>query len=104
MKTLEHWVLRVADSDLTWIGFGWLRPAKHARVGIGYILSSSMLLGLPGIVAGAGLIYLVLGRVEAKVWLSLFVLVTVFELLLHLLFAHYWNRRAERLALEVTAA
>jgi len=104
MKTLEHWVLRIADSDVTWIGLNWLRPAKHHRIGFGYILLSSILLGLPGIAAGIGLIYLVLGRVEPRVWLSLFVLVVMCELVLHILFAHYWNQRAKNLTPDVQTA
>jgi hypothetical protein len=47
MKALEHWVLRVADNDKTWFGQNWLRPAKHDRLSPGYILLSSVLLGLP---------------------------------------------------------
>jgi hypothetical protein len=97
MKALEQWVLRIADSDLTWYGFNWLRPAKHERVGLGYILFCSILLGLPGIAVGAGGIYLILGRVDPDVWLWLFVLVVSVELVLHILFAYFWNRRAVRL-------
>jgi hypothetical protein len=98
MNALEGWVLRVADSDLTWFGFTWLRPAKHFRIGCSHILLCSLLFGLPGIAVGAALIYVVLGTVEAKVWLGMFVLVMLFELPLHLLFARFWNRRAESLA------
>jgi hypothetical protein len=98
MKAIEHLVLRVADSDLTWFGFGWLRPAKQQPVGFGYVLFSSVLLGLPGIGVGVGLIYWFLGRVEPRVWLAMFALVMMVELPLHVLFAHYWNRRAASLA------
>lgn len=98
MKALEHWVLRIADSDMTWYGFNWLRPARNQRVGLCYILFCSFLLGLPGIVLGAGAIYLFFGRVDADAWLMLFVLVMPVELALHILFAHYWNRRAGKLA------
>lgn len=104
MNTLEHWILRIADSDVTWFGLSSLRPAKHDRVGHGYILLSSILCGLPGVVVGGGLICLVMGRVDWKVWVWMFVMVTLFELPLNLLFAHYWNRRAKRLAQDVTAA
>ena len=97
MSAIEHWVLRIADSDATWFGLGWLRPAKHESVGFWYIIFSSILLGLPGVMVGAGLIYSFLGRVEPGVWLSLFLLVLFFELPLHGLFAHYWNRRAKAL-------
>ncbi len=69
MKSLEHWVLRIADCNATWIGFGWLRPAKQQHIGFGYILFSSVLLGLPGVAVGAGLIYWFVGRVEPRVWL-----------------------------------
>ncbi|HEX5220819.1 MAG TPA: hypothetical protein VFZ59_14715 [Verrucomicrobiae bacterium] len=97
MKQLEHWVLRIADNDLTWIGFNWMRPAKERRIGIGYILFSSFLLALPGIVAGAALLYVVRGAVEPRVWLALFSLGMAIDLSLHALFAHYWNRRAASL-------
>jgi hypothetical protein len=95
MKAIEYWVLRIADSDATWFGLGWLRPAKHVRIGYWYILFSSILLGLPGVMVGAGLIYLFLGTVAPQVWLWMFLLVLLFELPLHCLFAHYWNRRAK---------
>ncbi len=104
MKSLEHWILRIADCDATWIGFGWLRPAKQQHIGFGYILFSSVLLGLPGVAVGAGLIYWFLGRVEPRVWLVMFALVMLVELPLHLLFAHYWNRRAANLASGNTVA
>jgi hypothetical protein len=104
MKTIEHWVLRIADCDATWIGFGWLRPAKQQHVGFTYILFSSVLLGLPGIAVGAGLIYWFLGRVEPRVWLAMFALVMLVELPLHGLFAYYWNRRAASLTGAKTAA
>jgi hypothetical protein len=97
MKALEHWTLRIADSDTTWFGLNWLRPAKHARVGYGYVVFSSILLGLPGIAVGAGVVYLVLGRVDPGVWLSMFALAVMVELPLHILFAHFWNRRAGRM-------
>jgi len=97
MKQLEHWVLRIADSDLTWIGFNWMRPAKQRRIGFGYIVFSSFLLALPGIAVGAGLLYVVRGQVEPKVWLALFAMAMAVDLALHAVFAHYWNRRAASL-------
>jgi hypothetical protein len=104
MKAIEYWVLRIADSDATWFGLGWLRPAKHKRVGFCYVLFSSILLGLPGVVAGAGLIYLFMGRVEQQAWLTMFLLVLCFELPMHGLFAHFWNRRVKKLAGDGLAA
>lgn len=98
MKTIESWVLRVADSDFTWIGLGWLRPAKEQRLGAGYILFSSIILGLPGVVTGIGTIFSLFGRVPLSVCLMVFLVVTLIELLLHLPFAHYWNKRAETLS------
>ena len=97
MNSIEHWILRIADSDWTWTGFNWMRPAKQKRIGLGYILFSSFLLALPGIAVGAGLLYALRGRVEPKVWLTLFALAMAVDLSLHALFAHYWNRRAARL-------
>jgi ABC-type Fe3+ transport system permease subunit len=98
MKRLEHWILRIADSDLTWIGFNWMRPAKQRRLSVGYILLSSFLLALPGIAVGAGLLYAIRGQVEPKVWLALFALAMAIDLSLHAVFARYWNRRAATLA------
>ena len=103
MKTIERWFLRVADSDWTWIGLSWLRPAKDARIGIGYIIGSSILLGLPGIVAGAAMLYFAFGKVSLGAWLFLFVAATMVELLLHIVFAHFWNRRAGELMRNVAA-
>jgi hypothetical protein len=84
------------------MGFNWLRPAKHARVGPGYILFSSVLLGLPGIALGAGVIFAVFGRVPASIWVALLGGVLPVELALHLIFAHYWNRRADAVAADVS--
>ncbi|HYG36229.1 MAG TPA: hypothetical protein VEC99_15665 [Clostridia bacterium] len=98
MKALEHWVLRVADSDFTWVGLIWLRPAKHQRVSYLWLLLSTILCSLPGVAAGVGVIYLVFGGVEPNVWLYMVVLVTMVELALHGLFGHFWNERAVRLA------
>jgi hypothetical protein len=98
MNRLEHWVLRVADSDRTWYGFNWMRPPKQSRVSLSYVLCSSFLLGLPGLLLGAAAIYVGLGTVQPKVWGMLLALAMLVELPLHLLFAHYWNRRADRLA------
>lgn len=87
-------MLRIADRDATWIGLGWLRPAKHQRIGFAYILLSSVLLGLPGMIMGTGLIYFCIGRVPPEILASIVLLVLLIELMLHSLFAHYWNRRA----------
>ena len=97
MEAIERMVLRIADSNATWFGLGWLRPAKCEHVGYLYIIFSSILLGLPGVAVGAGLIYWFIGRVEPVVWLAMFVLVLLVELPLHGLFAHFWNRRAKSL-------
>lgn len=76
-----------------------MRPAKHQRIGVGYILLSSLFLSLPGIAVGAALLsWLRQERVEAKAWLTLFALAMAVALSLHALFAHYWNRRATSLA------
>ena len=104
MKVLERWVLQIADSDLTWIGFGWLRPAKDQRVGLVYILFSSILLGLPGMVMGVACLHLFLGRTELSTLLCLGVAVTILELFFHALFAHFWNRRATELRRDLTLA
>jgi len=97
-------MLRIADHDLTWVGLNWLRPAKHQRIGSCYVLLSSILLGLPGVAAGAGLLYLILGRVQPGEWVALFGIACLAELTLHILFAHYWNKRAENLAQDVLTA
>lgn len=103
MKTIERWFFRVVDSDWNWIGLSWLRPAKDARIGIGYIVGSSIFLGLPGIGIGAAMIYFAFGRVSLGAWLFLFVAATMAELLLHIVFAHFWNRRAGELMRNVAA-
>jgi len=103
MKTIKRCFFRVADSDWTWIGLSWLRPAKDAHIGIGYIMGSSILLGLPGIGAGAAMLYFAFGRVSLGTWLLLFVAATMVELLLHIVFAHFWNRRAGELMRNVAA-
>ncbi len=100
MSELEYWILRMADSDLTWYGFGWLRPAKDHQIGLGFILISSVLLGLPGIGLGAGAVYYFFGTIEAWVWPALFSLAMAVEIPIHLVFAHYWNRRAREIAAE----
>ena len=97
MKSLEHWVLRIADNDRAWTGFNWMRPLEQEPIGLGWILFSSLLLSLPGIAVAAGLIYWRLGRAGLKVWLVLFAFAMAIALSLHMLFAHYWNRRAASL-------
>lgn len=97
MKTIERWFQQIGDSDWTWIGFGWMRPAKEDRIGPGYVIGSSLLLGLPGIGVGAAMLYLIFGRVSPVAWSILFGAATAFELVLHILFARFWNRRAARL-------
>jgi hypothetical protein len=99
MSTVRQWVLRIADSDLTWIGFNWMRPAKSHRVGWAYLLFSSVLLGLPGFVVGVSALYLFFGHVNAVTLAIVFAFVMAVELPLHMLFAHYWNERASRLVL-----
>ena len=84
------------------MGLSWLRPARDARVGTGYIVGSSILLGLPGVGVGAALLYFAFGKVSPGAWLALFAAATMMELMLHIAFAHYWNRRADALAKEVT--
>jgi hypothetical protein len=103
MKRLEELFLRVADSDWSWIGFNWLRPAKETHAGIVYILFSSFILGLPGIVIGGVAIDRFCGNPGWEVWLGLFAVVMIVEMLAHLVFAHFWNRRAETLRREATA-
>jgi hypothetical protein len=97
MMSVEQWFLRVADSDWTWVGLNWLRPPKDKRLGFGYIVVSSVALGLPDIVAGVTLIALVAGRIDLTVCLWLLLVASTLELLLNLLFAYYWNRRAKSL-------
>jgi hypothetical protein len=103
MKTIERCFLRVADSDWNWIGFNWLRPVKDVRIGIGYIIGSSILLGLPCIGVGAAMLYFVFGRVSFGTWFFLFVAATMVEMLLHIVLAHFWNRRAGGLMRNVAA-
>jgi hypothetical protein len=68
MELVGRVVLRIADSNATWHGLGWIRPQKHLRVSRRYILLSSILLGLPGTALGGGLIYWFSGHVEPVLW------------------------------------
>ena len=95
MKVIENCVLRIADSDWAWTGFNWMRPAKQQRIGFGYILFSSLLLSLPGIAAGAGLLYGLRRSAELKAWIALLAFALAIALSLHAVFAHYWNLRRE---------
>ncbi len=97
MKTIESWVLRISDSDWTWKGFGWMRPRKQERIGPWYILFGSVLLGLPGIVVGIGMLFLAFGKVGLETCGVIAAGVVLVEVLLHSVFAHYWNRRAAAL-------
>lgn len=74
-----------------------MRPKQEERVGFLYVLFSSMLLGLPGIVVGIGALFVVFGTVGLRTCGLIFGSVVLFEMLLHLVFAHYWNRRAAAL-------
>jgi hypothetical protein len=98
MSSIEHWVLRIADSDLTWFGLNWPRPSPSRRITTIYVLFSSIVLGLPGLALGAGLIYLTFGQLEPATWLLMVTLVLSTEVVLHTVFVHFWNRRAKRLA------
>jgi len=97
MSAIERWCLRCADKDSTWIGLNWLRPAKEARVGVIYVVVSSLILGMPGILLGAGALYLAFGKVEWDAWVMLVTLVFVVEAAMHAVFAWSWNRRARQL-------
>jgi hypothetical protein len=97
MERFERWFYRVADSDVSWYGFQWLRPAKTERVGPGRIVLSSIILGLPGAGAGIGLIYFILGSITPATCGVIFSAVTLVELALHVVWAHYWNKRAAAL-------
>jgi hypothetical protein len=98
MNGIERRVLQLADSDWTWVGFNWLRPAKEQRVGYAYLCLSSLLLGLPGLGLGAALLLIVFGSIDPRVWLGMVGLVLTVEFVLHCLFAVCWNRRVQRLA------
>jgi hypothetical protein len=98
MGSLEHWVLLITDSDACWFGLGWLRPGKRDRISFLRLVLSSILLGMPGVLVGGGLIYAVLGHVDSEVCLGLLAVVMLFELLLHAIWAYFWNRRAAALA------
>lgn len=84
----------MADHDLTWVGLNWLRPAKHQRIGYAYVLWMSFILGLPGVLAGAALLFAFVGRVAPEAWCTLFLLVMALQVPMNLIFARVWNRRA----------
>ena len=94
MSAFERWFFRIADSDACWYGLGWLRPAKTESVGPLWIMAASVILGLPGVGVGIGLIYLVLGTVQPEVCWGIFLAVTLVELVLHVISAYFWNKRA----------
>lgn len=97
MNTIERWVLRTTDSDACWIGLGWLRPDKSQRIGVLRMLFTSFVLGLPGVVLGVGLVYVALGKVDPGLCLFFLGLAMLVEVPLHVIWAHYWNRRAKTL-------
>ena len=70
MEAIGQIVVRIADSNATWFGLGWLRPEKHEHVSYRYILFSSILLGFPGVGLGGGLIFLFLGLVHGEILIT----------------------------------
>jgi hypothetical protein len=50
------------------------------------------------------MLYFAFGRVSFGAWLFLFVGATMTELLLHIVLAHFWNRRAGELMRNVVAS
>lgn len=103
MRSIGHLVLRITDSDACWFGLGWLRPAKRDRISLLRLLLSSVVLSLPGVLVGVGLVYWLLGQVKLEVCLLLFAVAMFIELPLHSIWAHFWNRRAAALAREDAA-
>lgn len=98
MGKIGRLVLRIADSDYTWVGFNWMRPSRETRLSWTYLAGSSILLGLPGLAVGAGGLYLALGRIDPQVWLWMVGLVFTVELILHAVLGFFWNARASELA------
>ena len=98
MGSLEHLVLRMADWDGTWWGLGWLRPAKHHRVGVGNLLLISFVLSVPGVPAGLGLIYLGVRHLDPSLCLAVFAGLTLVQFCLNAPWAYFWNRRAAGLS------
>jgi hypothetical protein len=98
MGALERLVLRVADWDGTWWGLGWLRPAKHHRVGVGRLVLIRLVLSVPGVAVGLGLIYLGARRLDPSLCLAVFAGLMLVQVCLNVPWAYFWNRRAAALS------
>ena len=72
MEALERMVLRRGDWNGTWWGLGWIRPAKHQRIGVGRLLALSFVLSVPGVAVALGLIFLAFRRLDPAFCLALF--------------------------------
>lgn len=98
MGTFERLVLRMADWNGTWWGLGWIRPAKGQRITPGRFALLMFVLAAPGVVAGVGLIVLVLGKVDPAVVVGLSTGLVILQAALNAPLVYFWNRRASATA------
>ena len=98
MEAFERLVLRLGDWDGTWWGLGWIRPAKHQRIGVGRLLVLSFVLSVPGVAVALGLIFFALRRLDPIFCLALFAGMLLLQVCLHVPLVCFWNRRAAGLS------
>jgi hypothetical protein len=89
------------DAESNWGPLLAFRPARHERIGLGRVLSMSLLLGCLFGVVGNVLLLLagrLLERPVLSPWILPAVLTGVYFLVGRLTFVPAWNRRAARLS------
>ena len=94
-------VLKLGDWDGTWWGLGWIRPAKHERIGVGRFLLICFVLSVPGVAVAVGLIFLALRRLDPVVCVALLAGLMLLQVCLNLPLVYFWNRRAAGLSTSV---
>jgi hypothetical protein len=94
MGTFERLVLRMADWNGTWWGLGWIRPAKYQRISPGRFTLLVFVLAAPGALAGLGLIFLALGKLDPGVAVIVIGGLVLLQACLNAPLVYFWNRRA----------
>jgi len=94
MEAFERMVLRLGDWNGTWWGLGWIRPAKHQRIGIGRLLVICFVLSVPGVAVALGLIFFAVGRLDPIFCLALFAGLMLLQACANVPLVYFWNRRA----------
>ena len=98
MEAFERTVLRLGDWNGTWWGLGWIRPAKHQRIGVGRLLVISFVLSVPGAAVALGLIFFAVRRLDPIFCLALFAGLMLLQLGANVPLVYFWNRRAAALS------